>query len=55
MDTGLRARDILVLSINRNTLIIPNPEGDFEVLPGDLLLCYGKQIAMKSFLLAGAK
>ncbi|MCZ6768967.1 MAG: 30S ribosomal protein S6--L-glutamate ligase, partial [Acidobacteria bacterium] len=55
VDTGLRDRDILVLSINRNTLIIPNPEGDFEVLPGDLLLCYGKQIAMKSFLLAGTK
>ncbi len=53
--TGLRARDILVLSIHRNTLIIPNPEGDFEVLPGDLLLCYSKQIAMKSFLLAGAQ
>ena len=55
VDTGLRARDILVLSIHRNTLIIPNPKGDFEVLPGDLLLCYGKQIAMKSFLLAGAQ
>ena len=55
VETGLRARDILVLSINRNTLIIPNPEGDFKVLPGDLLLCYGKQIAMKSFLLVGAK
>ena len=55
VNTGLRARDILVLSIHRNTLIIPNPKGDFEVLPGDLLLCYGKQIAMKSFLLAGAQ
>ena len=55
VETGLRARDILVLSVNRNTLIIPNPEGDFEVLPGDLLLCYGKQISIKSFLLAGTK
>jgi ribosomal protein S6--L-glutamate ligase len=55
VETGFRARDILVLSINRNTLIIPNPEGEFKVLPGDLLLCYGKQIAIKSFLLAGAK
>jgi ribosomal protein S6--L-glutamate ligase len=49
-DTGLRDRDIIVLSITRNELVIPNPKPTREILPGDMLLCYGKQIALRGLL-----
>jgi len=44
----LRERDIVILSIRRGGLVIPNPRGDRELLPGDMLLCYGKSLALKS-------
>ncbi len=47
-DSKLRERDIVILSIRRGGLVIPNPRGDRELLPGDLLLCYGKSLALKS-------
>lgn len=47
-DSGLRDRDILVLSIMRESLTIPNPRNSREIIAGDRLLCYGKLIAMKS-------
>ncbi len=40
--SGLRERDVLVLSITRESITIPNPKGEREILSGDLLLCYGK-------------
>jgi ribosomal protein S6--L-glutamate ligase len=46
-DSRLRERDVLVLSILRGGLVIPAPGGDTEVLPGDLLLCYGKNLTLK--------
>ena len=49
-DTHLREQDVMVLSINRNGLIIPAPHGHVELLPGDVLLCYGKQITLRSFV-----
>lgn len=49
-DTHLRDRDVLVLSINRNGLITPAPHGDDVLLPGDILLCYGKQITLRSMV-----
>ncbi|MGF1679149.1 MAG: RimK family alpha-L-glutamate ligase [Candidatus Methylacidiphilales bacterium] len=49
-ETSLREWDIAVLSINRNGQIIPNPRGDRELLPGDVLLCYGRQDALRNFL-----
>ena len=49
-ETGLKERDLLVLSINRQDLLIPNPSGAQEILPGDVLLCYGKQITLRTFL-----
>ena len=49
-DSGLRERDVQVLSITRGSIIIPNPRGDREVLPGDVLLCFGKHITLKGFI-----
>lgn len=49
-ETDLRGQDVLVLSINRNGLITPAPHGDDTLLPGDELLCYGKQITLRSMV-----
>lgn len=46
-ESRLRQQDVLVLSIRRGGLVIPNPSGDQEILPGDVLLCYGKMITLK--------
>jgi len=46
----LREQDIIVLSINRNGVIIPNPKGDREILEGDELLCFGKVIALRALI-----
>lgn len=50
-EAALREKDIAVLSINRNGQIIPNPRGDHEMLPGDVLLCYGKQDNLRELLI----
>jgi ribosomal protein S6--L-glutamate ligase len=49
-DSGLRDQDIVVVSIQRGSISIPNPKGSREILPGDTLLCFGKQLTMKTFL-----
>jgi ribosomal protein S6--L-glutamate ligase len=49
-ESGLRDRDVQVLSITRGSVIIPNPRGDREILPGDVLLCFGKHITLKSLI-----
>jgi len=41
-ESGLRDRDIVVLSLSRDDKIIPNPRGTREIEAGDRLLCYGK-------------
>jgi ribosomal protein S6--L-glutamate ligase len=46
----LRERDVIVLSINRNGVLIPNPKGNREILPGDVVLCYGKLGTLKTLL-----
>jgi ribosomal protein S6--L-glutamate ligase len=48
--SGLRDRDVQVLSIQRGSVVIPNPRGDREVLPGDILLCFGKHITLKGLI-----
>jgi hypothetical protein len=40
--SGLRARDILVLSVERSGVVIPLPAADRTILPGDSLICYGQ-------------
>ncbi len=49
-ESGLRDREVLVININRNGLIIPAPRGDQKLLKGDKLLCFGKQLTLKSML-----
>ncbi len=44
----LRERDIVVLTIQRGSVTIPNPRSDRQILSGDTLLCFGKNITMKS-------
>ena len=49
-DTGLRDRECLVLSITRGGNIIPAPHGSQEVLPNDVLLCFGKLLTLRSLV-----
>jgi ribosomal protein S6--L-glutamate ligase len=43
----LRDRDVLVLTIQRGSVSIPNPKVDREILAGDILLCFGKNLTLK--------
>ncbi len=49
-EAGLREMDILVLSITRRGLVLPVPNKNSEILPDDILLCYGKQLTLKTLL-----
>ncbi len=49
-DSGLRQKDVLVLSIMRESVTIPNPKGEREILSGDTLLCFGKQETLKTLI-----
>src|SRR5690606_14482944 len=48
--SGLRELDVQVLSITRGSVILPNPRPSEELRIGDMLLCFGKQLALKSLL-----
>jgi ribosomal protein S6--L-glutamate ligase len=45
--SALRERDVLVLTIQRESITIPNPKGSREILAGDVLLCFGKTLTLK--------
>ncbi len=47
-NSGLRDRDVIVLTIQRGGVTIPNPRRDREILTGDTLLCFGKNLTLKS-------
>lgn len=49
-ECGLKERDIVVLRIQRGGNHIPNPRGERQILPGDILLCYGSDTALQAFL-----
>ena len=49
-ECGLRERDIVILRLMRGSVQIPNPRGHREILPGDILLCYGNDAALESFI-----
>lgn len=49
-DSGLRAQDVLVLSISRGGVVLPNPRGETRILAGDILLCYGKTLTLKGLI-----
>lgn len=49
-ESGLRERDIVVLTLTRGTRVIPNPRGDRELELDDKLLCFGKLESMKDLV-----
>lgn len=49
-DLALRDRDVTVLSIQRGSVVIPNPRGDQKLLRGDRVVCYGKNLALKQLI-----
>ncbi len=50
VDSGLRSMDVVILSIQRDSVTIPNPSPETQLAAGDILLCYGKQLTLKSFV-----
>ena len=48
--SGLRERDIVVLSLHRDGKVIPNPRVARELHIGDRLLCFGKYANVKDLL-----
>lgn len=54
-DSGLRQRDINVLTLHRDTTVIPNPRADRELIAGDRLLCFGRLESMRDMVPARAK
>ena len=49
-ESGLRERDISVLTLTRGTRVIPNPKADRVLEADDRLLCFGKQEAMRDLV-----
>ena len=46
-ESGLRDKDVIVLTLNRGPRVISNPRTDRVLEPGDRMLCYGKLEAMR--------
>jgi len=46
-DSGLREKDIVVLTLHRDTKVIPNPRPQRELAAGDRMLCFGKLELMR--------
>lgn len=49
-DSGLRERDIAVLTLTRGTTVIPNPQSSRVLEEHDRLLCFGKLEAMRDLV-----
>lgn len=49
-DSGLRDRDITVLTLTRGTTVIPNPKVSRTLEPNDRLLCFGKLEEMRDLV-----
>jgi ribosomal protein S6--L-glutamate ligase len=49
-DSGLRERDITVLTLHRGNAVIPNPKVSRELEPEDRLLCFGKLEEMRGMI-----
>ncbi|MCB0990928.1 MAG: 30S ribosomal protein S6--L-glutamate ligase [Acidimicrobiales bacterium] len=50
VDSGLRERDITVLTLNRGSKVIPNPKGSRVLESDDRLLCFGRLDEMRSLV-----
>ena len=49
-NSGLRERDIVVLTLNRGSSVISNPKTSRTIEPNDRLLCYGKVDSMRDLV-----
>lgn len=49
-ESGLRERDLNLLTLNRGTSVIANPRADRVLEPGDRLLCFGKLELMRDLV-----
>jgi ribosomal protein S6--L-glutamate ligase len=49
-ESGLRDKDISVLTLSRGTKVVPNPGPDRELEAGDRLLCFGRLETMKDLV-----
>jgi ribosomal protein S6--L-glutamate ligase len=49
-ESGLRDRDINVLSLHREGKVVPNPRGERSLQGADRLLCFGKLDAMRDLV-----
>lgn len=49
-ESGLREKDIVVLTFYRGTTVIPNPRAHRQLAAGDRLLCYGKLELMRHLI-----
>jgi ribosomal protein S6--L-glutamate ligase len=49
-ESGLRDRDINVLTLYRGTTVIPNPRSHRQLQAGDRLLCFGKLELMRELI-----
>lgn len=49
-ESGLREKDINVLSLHRGTVVIPNPKASRILEPEDRLLCFGKLELMRDLI-----
>ncbi|WP_163338628.1 RimK family alpha-L-glutamate ligase [Desulfopila sp. IMCC35008] len=50
LDSGLREKDIVVLTLHRDAKVIPNPRSQRELQAGDRLLCFGKLELMRDMI-----
>ena len=53
--SGLRERDINVLTLHGGMAVIPNPRAERELQAGDRLLCFGKLESMRDLIPARAR
>ena len=42
--------EVIVLSIERGSIVIPSPRGQEQILVGDTLLCYGKKAVLNDLV-----
>ncbi|MDH3392199.1 MAG: RimK family alpha-L-glutamate ligase [Desulfobulbaceae bacterium] len=49
-ESGLREKDIIVLTLYRGTTVIPNPRPQRQLEVGDRLLCFGKLDLMRNLV-----
>ncbi|OLT19522.1 alpha-L-glutamate ligase [Ornithinimicrobium sp. CNJ-824] len=49
-DSGLREKDVQVLTLHRGTRVVPNPGATKVLEDGDRLLCFGRHESMRSLI-----